>query len=303
VSLTAGLRYTHEWKDINNTGQRYTLDPPQTVVPGSAYAYTDAIRYTAWTPKLGLEMRLPNNAFAYVSATRGFKSGGFNPTSAKAGLGYAPEWAWSYESGLKTELKDGRAKLNVSAFVTDYTNLQVQTAIQPGVFAISNAASATIRGVEVEATARIGHRLEAGGHTTWLDATYHRYIAVGLGGVTGDVAGNHLNNVPKWAGRLWMGWSAQIRGSGRLSLAADSTAQSTVFFTPFNDNILGQRPYGLLGVRVEYGPNHRRWSVNAFARNVTNEAYITMASNSPPPAYGGRPGRPRQLGIALTLRR
>jgi iron complex outermembrane receptor protein len=303
LSLTAGLRYTHEGKGIDNAGQRYTLDPPQTLVSGSAYAYTDSITYTAWTPKLGLDMRLPNNTLVYFSATRGFKSGGFNPTSTKAGLGYAPEWAWSYEGGLKTELKGGQGRLNASAFVTDYTNLQVQTAIQPGVFAISNAATATIRGVEVEATARIGHGLEAGGHATWLDAIYNRYIAVGLGGITGDVAGNRLNNAPEWTGRLWIGWSGAISGSRRLSLAADSTAQSTVFFTPFNDNILRQRPYGLLGFRGEYGPNQRRWSINVFARNVTDTPYITMASNSPPPAYGGRPGPSRQLGMALTVRR
>ena len=303
ASLTLGLRYTHEGKNISNAGQRDTVDPPQMLVPSSAYAYTDSIAYTAWTPKFGVEMHLPHNALAYISATRGFKSGGFNPTSTKAGLGYAPEWAWSYESGLKTEFMDGRARLNASAFVTDYTNLQVQTAIQPGVFAISNAASATIRGIEVETTARLGHGFEAGGHATWVDAIYNRYIAVGLGGVTGDVAGNRLNNAPQWAGRLWIEWSVEIGSRGRLSLAADSTAQSTVFFTPFNDNILRQGPYGQLGIRAEYGPNRRRWSVSAFARNITNETYITMASNSPPPAYGGRPGPPRQIGIALTVRR
>ena len=37
---------------------------------------------------------------AYVSATRGFKSGGFNLTSREVGRGYAPEWAWSFEGGF-----------------------------------------------------------------------------------------------------------------------------------------------------------------------------------------------------------
>ena len=82
---------------------------PVTVVPGTAYSYTDAISHTAWTPKFGLEFRARDNAFAYVSATRGFKSGGFNFTSPEAGRGYAPEWAWSYEGGLKTTVAGGRA--------------------------------------------------------------------------------------------------------------------------------------------------------------------------------------------------
>ena len=56
-----------------------------------------------------LEMRAREHVLAYASATRGFKSGGFNATSTAAGRGYGPEWAWSYEAGVKTVLRDGRA--------------------------------------------------------------------------------------------------------------------------------------------------------------------------------------------------
>ena len=72
----------------------------------------------------------------------------------------------------------GRSRLAVSAFFMDYTNLQVQTPIGIGVFDIRNAAAAVVRGVEAESTSRIGRGVEAGGHLTWLDATYDRYIAV-----------------------------------------------------------------------------------------------------------------------------
>ena len=63
---------------------------------------------------------------------------------------------------------------------------------------------------------------------------------------------------------------ASIGYSRRLSISAESTAQSTVFYTPFNDSIQRQSPYGLLGALVEYGPGHRRWTVGAYARNLTN---------------------------------
>ena len=79
----------------------YGLEAPYASVPGSVYGYSDSIAHGAWTPKLGLEMNLPNGALTYVSATRGFKSGGFNPSSTSPGHGYAPEWAWSYEGGWK----------------------------------------------------------------------------------------------------------------------------------------------------------------------------------------------------------
>ena len=303
LSATAGGRYTREEKGIDNAGGRYSLGAAEAAVPGSVYGYSDSIIHSAWTPKVGLELKLPHDALGYVSATRGFKSGGFNPSSPAVGRGYAPEWAWSYEGGWKGAIMGGRSRLAVSAFVMDYTNLQVQTPIGIGIFDIRNAAAATIRGVEVENTSRIGRGIEAGGHLTWLEATYDQYIAVANSGATGDVAGNRLNNAPEWAGRFWIQWTGDIGASNRLSIAADATAQATVFYTPFNDNIQRQGSYGLLGARVEYGPSHRRWAVATYARNLTNTDYITATFGTPPTAFGGRPGRPRQIAIEFIVRR
>ena len=112
------------------------------------YSYSDAMSHDAWTPKAGIEWRATSNLLTYVSATRGFKSGAFNATSREAGLGVAPEWAWSYEAGLKAERRG--TMLSVAAFYTDYSNLQVQITIRPGLIDISNAAAATIKGAEVE---------------------------------------------------------------------------------------------------------------------------------------------------------
>jgi iron complex outermembrane recepter protein len=303
LSATAGVRYTHEGKDTDNAGGRYTLEAPILAIPGSVYGYTDSIADGAWTPKFGLEMKLPNGALTYVSATRGFKSGGFNSSSTTPGNGYAPEWAWSYEGGWKGTLMGGRSRFATSAFIMDYTNLQVQTPIGIGVFDIRNAAAATIRGIEVEGTSLIGHGIQAGGHLAWLDATYDRYIAVSVEGTTGDVSGNRLNNAPEWAGRLWIEWVGNVGTLGRLSISGESTSQSTVFYTPFNDGIQRQSPYGLLGARIEYGPADRRWTVGAYGRNLTNADYVTATFGTPPNAYGGRPGPSRQLAVDFTLRR
>jgi iron complex outermembrane receptor protein len=166
---------------------------------------------------------------------------------------------------------------------------------------ISNAAEASIRGVEAEATAELAHGLRAGGHVAWLDAVYDRYVAVGVGAVTGDVAGNRLSNAPEWSGRLWLEWTRGAGRLGALSLRADTRWQSSVFFTPWNDAVQRQSPYGLLGLSVELGP--RKWSVSAYARNLTNEGFITGTFSSPPPAIGGRPGEPREWGVRLSVRR
>jgi iron complex outermembrane receptor protein len=147
----------------------------------------------------------------------------------------------------------------------------------------------------------LGRDFESGGHVTWLDARYDRYVAVGLGGVPGDVAGNRLNNAPEWTGRLWLGWSGRLDGVGRLALTADATAQSTAFYSPFNDRIQRQLPYGLLGARVDYEAPNQRWSLAVYGRNLTNSDYITGAFGNSPAAFGGRPGPPRQVAVEFTI--
>ena len=52
MTVTAGLRYTHERKTMANSGGLYTLDVPATLLPGSSFAFTDAISHDAWTPKV-----------------------------------------------------------------------------------------------------------------------------------------------------------------------------------------------------------------------------------------------------------
>jgi iron complex outermembrane receptor protein len=166
---------------------------------------------------------------------------------------------------------------------------------------ISNAASATIRGVELEGARPVASAWRLGGHLAWLDATYDRYVAVGVNGITGNVAGRRLNNAPEWSGRLWLEWFRELGRSVTMSCRADSRWQSTVFFTPFNDEIQRQRPYGLLDISADIGPSDRRWTIGVYARNLTGTDYITGTFSSPPPAIGGRPGDLRHVGIQFSV--
>jgi iron complex outermembrane receptor protein len=186
-------------------------------------------------------------------------------------------------------------------FLTDYSDLQVQITIRPGVVDVSNAAAATIRGAEVEGAWQLGGGLRLGGHLAWLDARYDEYVAVGVGGVTGDVSGRFLSNAPEWSGRAFVDWRVGAGRAGTLSLRADARFQSTVYFTPFNDDVQRQDPYGLLDASLEL--QHGRLAFGAYARNLTGESYITGTFSSPPPAIGGRPGEPRLVGFELALRK
>ena len=103
--------------------------------------------------------RIGDGAPCYVSATRGFKSGGFNPT-ASAGRRLRAGVGLTYEAGFKSALNQ---RVNrTSRRSTRTTPTQVQTPIRLGVVDITNAATATIRGVEAEGQAQPRARTENG---------------------------------------------------------------------------------------------------------------------------------------------
>ena len=203
VSLTGGVRFTHEQKDLDNTGGVYRIGTTTLADRTSFYDYVDDVTYQAWTPKGSIQVQVSRDTFVYASATRGFKSGGFNqfnPTAPEPERTFNPEFAWSFESGLKRTFAGGRVRVNTAVFSNDYRDLQVQSFLRPGVIDISNAGSATIKGIELEAAAAAGTRVQLTGHVSWLDATYDRYLAQVPSGAMIDAAGNHLNNAPEWSG-------------------------------------------------------------------------------------------------------
>ena len=66
----------------------------------------------------------------YVSAARGFKSGGFNPDIVgSTDISFGPEKAWSFEAGIKSDLFDHKLRINAAGFYTDYKDLQVSALV------------------------------------------------------------------------------------------------------------------------------------------------------------------------------
>ena len=47
--------------------------------PTSLFAFDASATFHAWTPKGSVQMQVSDETFVYLSAARGFKSGGFNP--------------------------------------------------------------------------------------------------------------------------------------------------------------------------------------------------------------------------------
>jgi iron complex outermembrane receptor protein len=312
LTLIAGDRYTVEDKDIHQIGGVFSLLtglnkdlPGAGYRPGGPSTYGLASRNYASTPKAGLQYQVDEDVMTYFTATRGFKSGGFNmtllPTNAKTELvGFAPEKLWSYELGAKTQWFDNRLRFNVTGFYYDYTNLQVQAFLVPGQTSITNAATATIKGLEFETAAKPIKALDLGFNLSLLDARYSKYPAApSTGMATIDATGHYLNEAPPLSLNTWAQYDWDLPGDHRLSLRGEYSWQDREYFTVVNDNIQTQKAYGIANLIATWSPPDSNWSVALYTKNLFDQQYITQTGTSGAVA-AGHAGDPRTFGATLS---
>ncbi len=291
LSLTLGGRYTYEKKrflpeqevlfidtavagfmamigitDVNGDGgplQAGSLLLPQ--LEGSVSA-------KEFTPAVTLDYRLSDEAMAYASYSKGFKSGGFTqrvfPPLTQV-PDFAPEFAESYEIGLKTEFFDRRLRLNAAAFHMDYTDLQVLVTefIAP---TVQNAGKARIKGFEANFEARPFDWLHLDGGVGLTDAAY-RDISPAAAPVT---VASKLPNAPEWTANLGANIYLYTGAIGELSVRADWAYRGDHFKDAVNTPLLHQSGYGLWNLSTTFIDGGDRWSLTAGVTNLGNERYL-----------------------------
>jgi iron complex outermembrane receptor protein len=334
LRLTGGVRYT---KDEKNGDMLYNLGGlifvPQFLGYPAGVKWSNVLddSWSAVTPKFGVDYDFSDDIMGYVSATRGFKSGGFNLIGRQAP--YDPEYLWSYEAGLKTKLADGRVIANFSAFQYNYKDMQVGKIVNAS-DVLTNAGKATIRGFEAELRAALGNGFELNGGVAFLDATFDSFLtedpavtplaaggnastplgryaggcerrAVALGPQGVSLAGCDLRRAPPVSGNVGLSWTTQLSG-GELSIRGDYAYKDKQYFTQFNRDAVAQDGYGLLGLRANYRTADDRWSVTAYVDNATDKDYYsTVLESGIAPAGGLVPqavmGAPRTFGVSVKV--
>ena len=100
----------------------------------------------------------------YVSYGSGYRAGGFNDGATAVASGpagyYEPEQVDSYEVGVKGRFFEGRLQGSLAAFLTDYTNLLINTSTRDEatntIFTTQvNAGESQVTGIEMSAEYRI----------------------------------------------------------------------------------------------------------------------------------------------------
>ncbi len=172
IKLTAGVRYTDETKSFHITDNRSFCNvagaPTRCLFDANLAVNLTSGRVAIpleqktkiWTPRFALNYKPNSDLLFFASATRGFKSGGWNARGSAANtlLPFDPEKVWSYELGAKTEFFNRRLRVNLTGFWLDTKALQTPSAfIDPvtgsATFVTQNFADYRNRGIELEVTA------------------------------------------------------------------------------------------------------------------------------------------------------
>ena len=264
------------------------------------------------TWKLGTDFDLTSSTLLYFTASTGYRAGGFNdgcaagaaeclnPLPTKA-LYYQPETLTAYEAGFKTKLLDNTLRLTGDYFHYDYDNLQLsQTSdICGGPCQVTtNAAAATVDGVELEGLYALNARNRFDFSATWLDARYANWpIAAGV-----NFAGAALDHSPDVTFTAGYTFTQPLANGAKLianvhthysaRYAMISTAMLAQFWQP---------SYTKTDLSLTYSAKHDVWYIQGYVRNIEDTVNVTNIALTPsfPGLNNGTAnfGDPRTFGV------
>ena len=259
LKLTAGTRYSFEKKNLLVVNMR----------PDGSEIFTVNLRDQWKRPdwKLALSYDFTPDIMGYVSATSGFKSGGFDGTGATPAniLPFKEETLIAYETGIKSSLLDDRVHFNIDYYRSDYRGVQLAAFTPEGIQTTTNATGALIQGVEMDTEAQLtsAWRVNAGFGT--IDTKYQDFSAAN----SATFAGKRMKNAPKFQ---WHLSSTYIQPLANADLVWSAALRYTdLYYTNLALSREVMVPTHLdASARVSYEPRNSPWSVALWGKNLTN---------------------------------
>lgn len=308
-SLSAGIRYTNEEKKADVLNRAFS-DATFTTPVATTADFDGKLSTSNFSPRFSLDYHLTPDALLYASASRGFKSGGFNiranvaaaPDSAKP---FKDEQVDAFEIGNKLALFDGRFFINTALFYNKYRDIQLSVFTSytlpngtQGFFGdFTNAGRAHVSGAEVEFAWKPDEFWTINGNIAFLDPKYDEYIDRGV-----DVsARQRFTNAPAFQGGLNIEYTTPV-GEGSVTGRVGYRYQTKTVPTTDLSTAIAQDKYGLLDAALIWDTG-AAWSFALRGTNLTDKSYRTTGYNIP--ALGiltGFYGAPRQVTASATYK-
>jgi iron complex outermembrane recepter protein len=331
LNFNLGLRATRETKRGIAFNAGYT-DATFTVVNAIAADYDKEETFTSVAPRLGVDYRFSDDVMGYVTASRGFKSGGFNvraqatafPASAEP---FDDEVLDVLEVGVKSILADRQLVLNTAVFYGKYKDIQVSTftafdsdndGVDDAFFGnFVNAGDATMKGLEVEYdfTPAAARWLGVQGFVSWLDAEPDEFLDVNGDGF---VDTQMITNAPEITGSLRLRFNRELFGGVATAMVGgnyrdDSTltnegGHDPRFAAPPSPQArplqpIRQEAYTTYDASLAWFSGNGQWGVKVNGYNLTDEEFLTNGYNIPVlGVVTGSYGAPRTVTAGLEFK-
>ena len=270
ITLTAGLRYSKDDKRIETASGTFVLNP--FFIGEADFDKVTGRAVVNWNPDLSFTA----DTNVYLSFSRGFKSGGFNPGNNTIPV-FESEVIDAYELGTKNSFLDGKGRVNVAIFNYDYSNLIVGNLVGTAVLN-TNIPESQVRGAEVELvyTPTDPLRLEA---TLGLLDTEIRSDFLSAdpsrGNARFQLRGNELPNAPDSTLKLAAEYTVEMGNGWTVRPRLDFYTQSGFHSREFNIAADEVDTWQQLDASIQMTHPDRDLTVTAFVKNVTDEDSIT----------------------------
>lgn len=275
LAITVGLRYTRDKRDATKTYTNPEFTPEITglVLDGKT-------KFNSLDPMVTLSYAFTDDINAYIKYSTGYRAGGFNTQSTPEmfSAGYKQEDVRAYEAGLKLQLFDNRATLNIAAFHNKYTKLQVDQERTPPIFVDTlNAGDAKMQGVEFEMEALLASGLTLNMFYAVLDAKYGAYVDGGV-----DIkAFRGVPNAPDWQGGAGLTYEFVLPEVGNVQASVDFHAQDSVLGNPKKDTRVPSYNYWNARVEIDQLNFIKKGNLRlaVWCKNLGDKEYKTYTSN------------------------
>ena len=308
LSITLGGRYSHDHKKGTLAG--INLGDP---IPASSSRQPwDPINVSkswhAFTPRAVVQYNFSPAAMAYATVSKGYKAGGFQgqaDNGLSSSVPFDPERVTNYEVGSKLSLFSRKLQINTAAFIMKYNDLQVRQRVQldPNdagsiINVVSNAANATIKGIEAEITARPIRQLDLWASGSLLDATYDDFVSG-----SNDYTGEYLPRTPKQAFSAGAELTLPIGDVGKLALRGEAKYKGKLYFDNDNSQAAGIEPSNtLIDASIRFTPDNAPFDVQLWAKNLTDELVREISILVGDSGFS-RFNAPRTFGVTVRVRR
>ena len=319
LRATLGGRYNYERKHFLAASQFEEAVIDGTPVPGGIlplYAFDNRKSFENVSFKVGLDYDLAKDVMAYASVSTGFKSGGFNAVNPTTNIGgppgtvagptpYDPEKVTSYEAGVKFTSEDRRVRVNLAVFQADYDGVQLPVFF-PGTANsfTSNAASAKVRGIEIEPTWRINDSFQIYAMGSFETNKYTSPFQCSLYNTTIVNCQNaKLKGSIPTKTSVGFEFSPQLHIKGGITFNGGWDHHSAYFNNVSNTLPIVQTPKAdLFNASVRWDSDDGHWRVALEGKNLANKAYAleTLQIASPTqPSLTVYPNDPRTYDLRI----